>query len=74
MEEEGREATNEEKEILAKYKGWGGIDTRRLPYEQYSRFNRYFDGVQRKNVQDSMNNAFFTPTKVVDAMYNGLKT
>lgn len=73
LEEEGREATNEEKEILAKYKGWGGIDTRRLPYEQYSRFNRYFDGVQRKNVQDSMNNAFFTPTKVVDAMYNGLK-
>ena len=40
LEEEGREATNEEKEILAKYKGWGGIDTRRLPYEQYSRFNR----------------------------------
>ena len=73
LEEEGREATNEEKEILAKYKGWGGIDTRRLPYEQSSRFNRYFDGVQRKNVQDSMNNAFFTPTKVVDAMYNGLK-
>jgi len=73
IEDEGRPATAEEKKILAKYKGWGGIDPRYLPYDLSSRFGRLFDWEQRKAMQSSMNNAFFTPTKVIDAMYNGLK-
>ena len=73
IEDEGRPATAEEKKTLAKYKGWGGIDPRRIPYELSSRFGRLFDWEQKKAMQSSMNNAFFTPTKVIDAMYNGLK-
>lgn len=73
LENEGRTATAEEKKTLAKYKGWGGIDTRYLPYELSSRFSKLFDWEQRKAMQSSQNNAFFTPTKVIDAMYTGLK-
>lgn len=72
-EDEGRAATAEEKKTLAKYKGWGGIDTRRIPYELSSRLSELFDWEQRKAMQSSQNNAFFTPTKVIDAMYAGLK-
>ena len=73
LENEGRAATAEEKKTLAKYKGWGGIDTRYIPYELSSRFGKLFDWEQRKAMQSSQNNAFFTPTKVIDAMYAGLK-
>lgn len=73
LENEGRPATAEEKKILAKYKGWGGIDPRHIPYELSSRFGQLFDWEQRKAMQSSSNNAFFTPTGVIDAMYNGLK-
>ncbi len=73
LENEGRAATAEEKKTLAKYKGWGGIDTRRIPYELSSRFSELFDWEQRKAMQSSQNNAFFTPTKVIDAIYAGLK-
>ena len=72
-EDEGRAATAEEKKTLAKHKGWGGIDTRRIPYELSSRFSELFDWEQRKAMQSSQNNAFFTPTKVIDVMYAGLK-
>lgn len=73
LESEGRAATAEEKKTLAKYKGWGGIDPRYIPYELSSRFGKLFNYEQRKAMQSSSNNAFFTPTKVIDAMYNGLK-
>lgn len=63
-EDEGRAAAAEEKKTLAKYKGWGGIDTRRIPYELSSRFSELFDWEQRKAMQSSQNNAFFIPTKV----------
>ncbi len=73
LENEGRAATAQEKVTLAKYKGWGGIDTRYMPYELNSRFYKLYDYNQRKALQSSQNNAFFTPTKVIDAMYEGLK-
>lgn len=73
LENEGRAATAEEKKILAKYKGWGGIDTRRIPWELSRKLYDLYDGQQLREMQSSQNNAFFTPTKVIDAMYNGLK-
>lgn len=73
LENEGRAATAEEKKILAKYKGWGGIDIRYMPYELSRRFNELYGYEQRKAMQSSQNNAFFTPTKVIDAMYDGIK-
>lgn len=73
LENEGRAATAEEKKILAKYKGWGGIDTRRIPWELSRKLYDLYDGQQLREMQSSQNNAFFTPTKVIDAMYSGLK-
>ena len=73
IESEGRPATADEKNILAKYKGWGGIDTRRIEWELQRRLNDLYNYEQRRSMQDSGTNAFFTPTKVIDAMYNGLK-
>lgn len=72
IEDEGRSATDDEKRILAKYKGWGGVDTRYMPYTLRYRFEKLFDYEQRRAMQSSQNNAFFTPTDVIDAMYNGL--
>ena len=73
LENEGRPATEEEKKVLAKYKGWGGIDTRRLPWELSRKLYDLYNGEQLREMQSSQNNAFFTPTGVIDAMYNGLK-
>ena len=73
LENEGRPATAEEKKILAKYKGWGGIDIRGLPFELSRKLYDLYDGDQLRDMQSSQNNAFFTPTGVIDAMYNGLK-
>ena len=73
LESEGRTATAEEKKVLAKYKGWGGINIRRLPWELHSKVLGFFEGQQLRDMQNSETNAFFTPTKVIDAMYNGLK-
>ena len=73
LENEGRPATAEEKKILAKYKGWGGIDTRRLPWEVSRKLYDLYNSEQLREMQSSQNNAFFTPTGVIDAMYNGLK-
>lgn len=72
IEEEGRPATVEEKEILAKYKGWGGIDLRNLNYEARRDLGSLFSYEQRVAMQNSSLTAYFTPTKVIDAMYTGL--
>lgn len=73
LENEGRPATAEEKKVLAKYKGWGGIDIRRLPWELSRKVYDLYQGEQLRAMQSSESNAFFTPTGVIDAMYNGLK-
>ena len=73
LESEGRSATADDKKILAKYKGWGGIDTQRLPWDLSQKMNKLYSYEQRKAMQSSQNNAFFTPTKVIDEIYNGLK-
>ena len=73
LESEGRSATADEKKILAKYKGWGGIDIQRLPWELSQKMNKLYSYEQHKAMQSSQNNAFFTPTKVIDEIYNGLK-
>ena len=72
IEEEGRPATTEEKEILAKYKGWGGIDLRNLNYDTRRDLDSLFSYEQRVAMQNSSLTAYFTPTKVIDAMYTGL--
>lgn len=73
LENEGRPATAEEKKILAKYKGWGGIDTRNVSWALRQKMLNLFNGEQLRNMQTSTTSAFFTPTGVIDAMYNGLK-
>ena len=72
IEQEGRTATTEEKEILAKYKGWGGINLRNIDYEARRDIDNLFSYEQRISMQNSSLTAYFTPTKVIDAMYTGL--
>ena len=73
LENEGRSATAEEKRVLAKYKGWGGIDTRHLPFAITDKLYGFYGAQQLRAMQSSQNNAFFTPTGVIDAMYMGLR-
>ena len=72
IEQEGRPATTDEKEILAKYKGWGGINLRNIDYEARRDIDNLFSYEQRISMQNSSLTAYFTPTKVIDAMYTGL--
>lgn len=71
LENSGRKPTDEEKRILAKYKGWGGIDTR--AYNVIEKLDKLYSYEERMAMRSSENNAFFTPTKVIDSIYSGLK-
>ena len=72
IEQEGRPATEAEKEILAKYKGWGGINIQNLNLIVRHELDNLFTYEQRIAMQNSSLTAYFTPTQVIDAIYRGL--
>lgn len=72
LEESGRKATKEEKAILAGYKGWGGLKDSFLGYEN-TQLKNLLTEEEYKNARASILNAHYTPTKVIDEMYKGLK-
>lgn len=72
IEEEGREATPDEKRILAKYKGWGGINFNSMSYDERTAFFRLFSYEQKKAMETSSLTAYFTPTRIIDAVYTAL--
>lgn len=76
LEDENRNATHEEQEILSKYVGWGGLadyfDENKHPTE-FKELNDLLTDEEYKNARSSSLTAFYTPPIVIKAIYQALE-
>lgn len=72
---EGRKATPEEMQTLAKYKGWGGLSS--YVFNSYELQRLVSDGVITKDelqaIKDSTISAFFTSEKLINGIYKAVE-
>lgn len=74
---EGRLATAEEQEILAKYTGWGGLsdvfDEKKADWaKEYKQLKKLLDDGEYKTAKGSILDAYYTEPAIIQGMYNGL--
>ena len=75
LNEQGRHATPEEQEVLAKYTGWGGLSgifNRSYERQYRERFNNLsdlLDNDELRGIQRSTINAHYTSPEVIDFMW-----
>lgn len=74
---EGRLATPQEQEALAKYTGWGGItdafDEKKADWaKEYKQLKNLLDDGEYKAARASILDAYYTDPAVIQGMYNGL--
>ena len=78
IENENRAATEQEKEILAKYVGWGGLadafdESKKGQWESSREFLKSnLSDEEYTKARESTLTAFFTPKVVIDNIYKGL--
>ena len=77
-EEEGRYATPDEQEILAKYVGWGGLpdafdETKSAWGNEYLQLKTVLTEVEYAAARESTLTAFYTPPVVIRAIYQALE-
>lgn len=75
---ENRLATDEEKSILAKYVGWGGLAYAFDPDKpewgkEYAELRELLDDDEYRLARESVLSAHYTPKTVIDGIYAGLK-
>lgn len=73
-----KEATDEEKKVLAKYVGWGGLaqafDENNLAWQsEYKELKDVLDDEEYAAAKGSVLNAHYTSKTVIDGIYNALK-
>ncbi len=78
LENEDRNATKEEQDILSRYVGWGGIadafDERKDNWKsERERLKLLLSDEEYKAVAHSTLSSFYTPNMVIDGIYNALK-
>lgn len=77
IEREGRQATPEERKILSKYKGWGGLsnifDERNSWRSNAQALKSLLSPQEYSDARGSTQNAHYTSLAIVSAMYDGLK-
>jgi hypothetical protein len=78
IESEDREATSEEKDILSRYVGWGGLanafngaDSSWI--KEYRELSELLTPEEYKAAQKSTLNAHYTSTTVIDSIYSALE-
>ena len=74
----GRAATPEEKKILKKYVGWGGIsevfDERKENWQtERNELRKYLNATEYDSAAASTTDAFYTPYTVIKSIYNALE-
>ena len=74
---EGRMATPQEQEILAKYTGWGGLsdvfDERKTEWaKEFKQLKALLDDGEYKTAKGSILDAYYTDPAIIRGMYNGL--
>lgn len=74
---DGRLATPQEQETLAKYTGWGGItdafDEKKADWaKEFKQLKKLLDDGEYKSARASILDAYYTEPSVIQGMYNGL--
>lgn len=74
LEYEDREATNEEKNILAKYNGWGGLSKAfEESSEQYYELKELLTPEEFNSSRESALTSFYTEPYIIDFMYKAIQ-
>ncbi|MCD8090174.1 MAG: N-domain protein, SNF2 family [Clostridiales bacterium] len=78
VESENRQASPEEKEILSKYVGWGGLqaafDAKSSAWaSEYAELKELLSDEQYKSARATVNDSFYTPPIVIKTMYKALE-
>lgn len=78
LQAEERQATHEEKQVLAKYVGWGGIpqafDEKNPAWaHEYVELKELLTQLEYSEARSSTLNAHYTPPSVIDGVYTALK-
>lgn len=78
LEQEGRLATSDEQEILAKYVGWGGLseafdEDNAAWHDEYGELKGLLSEEEYASARESTLTAFYTPPVVIRAMYGAMK-
>lgn len=73
IEKENRPATTAEKNILAKYKGWGGLADAFTSYSTNRELKEMLSEEEYNAAKRSTQNAHYTSLDVIEAMYKGLE-
>lgn len=74
LEYEDRDATDEEKNILAKYNGWGGLSKAfEESSEQYYELQELLTPEEFKSSRESALTSFYTEPYIIDFMYKAIQ-
>jgi N12 class adenine-specific DNA methylase len=78
LQEESRQATAEEKEVLAKYQGWGGLpeyfDKAKDEYKELAQYiDDLFTEQEYADMRKSTNTSFYTNYEIASEMYRFLE-
>lgn len=73
IEKENRPATAAEKNVLAKYKGWGGLADAFTNYSTNRELKEMLSEEEYNAAKRSTQNAHYTSLDVIEAMYKGLE-
>lgn len=73
IEKENRPATTAEKNVLAKYKGWGGLADAFTNYSINRELKEMLSEEEYNAAKRSTQNAHYTSLDVIEAMYKGLE-
>lgn len=73
IEKENRPATAAEKNVLAKYKGWGGLADAFTNYSINRELKEMLSEEEYNAAKRSTQNAHYTSLDVIEAMYKGLE-
>lgn len=77
LEKENRPATDEEKQTLSKYVGWGGLqnafdDSKQGWEEEYTKLKELLTDKEYSLARASVLDAFYTAPTIIDGMYEAL--
>lgn len=70
LEKSGKTPTKAQQSTLAKYKGWGGLS--HAFWRDRSRLKEIMSDEEISAAQSTVNDAYFTPTSIIDCVYKAL--
>ena len=71
LEASGKAPTKAQQAILAKFKGWGGLAN--AFWRDRSRLKEIMTDAEISAAQSTVNDAYFTPTSIIDGVYKALE-